>query len=81
MGSAKALQDEWIPGETTDLCCSGLPLEMLAVLRNGSMESCGHVGWAEGNGQDVCIPGVLGEAACPILGPGELLLHIWRYVL
>ena len=39
------------------------------------------LGWAEGSDhlpQDVSVPGVLGRAACPTLGHGELLLHNWR---
>lgn len=31
-----------------DLRCLGLPLEILAVLRNFSAESCGHVGGGQG---------------------------------
>lgn len=50
MGSARSLQCEWILGETTDLHCFGLPLEMLAVLRNFFTENCGLVGVGRGNG-------------------------------
>lgn len=83
MGSARALWYEWLRREGTDRHCPGLPLEMLAALRNFSTETSGHVGKAEGDGllpQDICTPGVLGKAACPILGYGELLLHNWSCI-
>lgn len=83
MVSARSLQCKWILGETTDLHCPGLSLEMLAVLRNFFKENSGLVGVGRGEWlftQDACIPGMLGKPTYLVLGHGKIRLHKWRYM-